>query len=623
MNGTTGTEWVVDDLGVIGRGGANYDHVSGIIARHPVTDDEYIIHTTFARGFVAINPRTRTSVHVLPESCITERSAVQGPGGRIYQISGGTLVAWDWKDACSRPVVDFPPPLAGAAYVDFDACGRAYLWGYHSPLWKLDLHTLAVEVLADAGAAVCNRRDGCVYILSGGEITWYDPATGARRPVAMEDGSPCKGGPVLKDGAGRCIIPRDMKTHAGRTWWLELVGPTACLTDASHVRLARTIVANTDVGQVEPWQAYLSPYVLADGSYVSRVVGREMTIVDAAGRMRTFTYEAKELPLRLFSTEAGGGRIWVGSILPLCLLSHNPRSGATENHGTPTPSAGEIYSMVWSQGRLFYASYPAAFVSRYDPSRPWRFDDTVQANPRQFGMMKDPGGTGAVHRPQGKAIDPRGNVYFAALGDYGCPDSAVCRIDVETEQVRRWVLPDMITGAIGYVASTDQLVVVASPGAGGPAGLGARGLMFLLICPETGRVQWSEVMIRDSGTVNAWLHVEGDIVYGLHDYRATLFAFDVKQGKIVAERRELGLGDHLWNALWKGADGRIWGLTRTCCFAAERDLSNVEVIARYTPFSAGGYSAFGIGITDDGSVYFPDGEHLRRLRPVPQRRRDQ
>jgi hypothetical protein len=126
-------------------------------------------------------------------------------------------------------------------------------------------------------------------------------------------------------------------------------------------------------------------------------------------------------------------------------------------------------------------------------------------------------------------------------------------------------------------------------------------------------------MIRDSGTVNAWLHVEGDIVYGLHDYRATLFAFDVKQGKIVAERRELGLGDHLWNALWKGADGRIWGLTRTCCFAAERDLSNVEVIARYTPFSAGGYSAFGIGITDDGSVYFPDGEHLRRLRPVPQK----
>ena len=62
-----------------------------------------------------------------------------------------------------------------------------------------------------------------------------------------------------------------------------------------------------------------------------------------------------------------------------------------------------------------------------------------------------------VHRPQGKAIDPQGNVYFAALGDYGCPDSAVCRIDVETEEVRRWVLRDTTAGALVCSSLTGPL----------------------------------------------------------------------------------------------------------------------------------------------------------------------
>ena len=113
-----------------------------------------------------------------------------------------------------------------------------------------------------------------------------------------------------------------------------------------------------------------------------------MTVVDAGGRPHTFAYTVKERPLRLFAVEAGGGRVWAGSILPLCLISYDPSAGRAENHGTPSPSAGEIYSFVWSRGRLFYASYPCATVSRYDPARPWRFDRTVQANPRQFGPMK-------------------------------------------------------------------------------------------------------------------------------------------------------------------------------------------------------------------------------------------
>ena len=115
--------------------------------------------------------------------------------------------------------------------------------------------------------------------------------------------------------------------------------------------------------------------------------------------------------------------------------------------------------------------------------------------------------------------------------------------------------------------------------------------------------------------MDAWLHIEGDVMYGLYDYRATLFAFDVRKKRIVAQRRELGVGEHCWNALWPGPDGRIWGLTRTCVFAVPRDLSSVEVLASYeSPPGAGGYGVMGVALADDGCVYFPNDDHLMRLR---------
>ena len=132
MGAQQGKTWAVDDLGVVACGDANYDHISGVLARHPVTGEEYVIHTTFARGFIAISPRTQQSVHILPESDgETSRSATQGPDGLIYQVAGKGLVAWNWQDACSHSVVDFPPGISGASEVDFDHKGCAYLWGTH------------------------------------------------------------------------------------------------------------------------------------------------------------------------------------------------------------------------------------------------------------------------------------------------------------------------------------------------------------------------------------------------------------------------------------------------------------------------------------------------------------
>jgi len=57
-------------------------------------------------------------------------------------------------------------------------------------------------------------------------------------------------------------------------------------------------------------------------------------------------------------------------------------------------------------------------------------------------------------------------------------------------------------------------------------------------------------------------HRLAGIVYGIHDHSATIVAFDVASQKIVASRKELGVGHHCWNVLWFGHDRRIFGVTQ-------------------------------------------------------------
>lgn len=608
----------IEDLGIAGTGESNLDgggYNLNLLVRHPQTGAEYAVLPTLEHGFIVVDPKKRTGLHIQPDMSLYQRMTrltAQGPDGALYSLGFHkgqcfspkptcSLLKWDWQEPLSKPLFDLEKPHDTSMGLDFDEAGRLYLL-LHSALTRLDLLKQREEFVEDkVGQFACGRGEPWLYLNLRGAMVALDTRTGARQPVTLPNGRPCPSGVLHRDGAGKLVIrPGDEQSA-----WTELRDGRASPVETYAVRLTKTLICNLEAGQAEPFMTYWTPYVFADGAYISRVIGTEVTVVETMGAWHTFTMERKVQPLQLFSIVAGGGRLWMGTVLPLHLLSYDFSTGQFANHGVPTPASGEIYNMVWSGDRLFLASYTGAVVTRYDPKRPWRYDRSVQANPRQLGRIKDSGL--ALHRTHGKAVDPDGNVYFAAKGDYGCEDSGICRIDLAAEQMRRWIYPNTTMTALTYLPQLGQLLVCERR-------KGEPELRLSFVAPDSGLIADSLPLIRDDGDIVAWLHDGGDWVYGLHDYRATLFAFSLKERKIVRKIAELAFGHHCQNSLVFGLDSRIWGLTKDCVFAVDRELRSKERLTAYKDQMLLPHSRFGLEFGPDGYLYFMNGAHLMRMK---------
>ncbi|MBI2441766.1 MAG: hypothetical protein HYV35_10395 [Lentisphaerae bacterium] len=608
----------IEDLGVAGVGEANLDGGGFYLVRHPATGAEYAILPTLEHSFLVIDPRRRNAVHVLPDMSLYQRMSrftAQGPDGALYSIGFHkgqcfsprptcSLLKWDWKAELMQPCFDLEKPHDTCLNMDFDTDGRLFLQ-WQGRLTELDLTTRRETlVLEPVGQFVCGWDEPWLYLIKNQAVWALETRTNVLQPLMLPDGRICPVERLQRDGAGRVIIRAVVGQRASGVDWIELKGGQAQPVAAGKVRLTETLITNLEIGQAEPWMTYWTPFVFADGSYISRVIGIEATLVDTSGLWHTFTMDRKVQPLQLFAMVAGGGRLWMGTVLPLHLLSYDLSAGKFANYGTPTPVPGEIYNMVWSGERLFMASYPGAGVTRYDPGRPWRFDRSDQANPRQLGRIKESGP--ALHRTHGRAQDPAGNVYFAAKGDYGCVDSGIARIDIATETMSRWIYPNTTMTALTYLPQTGQLLVCERR-------MGESCLRGSFVAADTGAIAESLPLIQDDGDIIAWLHDGGDLIYGLHDYRATIFAFSLKERRIVRKIEELHFGEHCKNSLIFGPDQRLWGVTHECVFAVDRELRAKERLAAYEDRMLIRHSRFGLEFGPDGHLYFMNGAHLMRL----------
>ncbi|MCC7193200.1 MAG: hypothetical protein IT444_10510 [Phycisphaeraceae bacterium] len=614
-------KYSIENLGIAGYGSANDDWASGSFAIRPETGEEIIIHSTLEFGIVWIDVKSGRSAHLVPEDplvTLTSRGATQGRDGRLY-LAGCRVdpkanqrvwhvLVWDWKSPGLRVVAPCP---SGGDYYHRPAAAPdgAMIYGGFAgvPAQRFDPVAKSFTRFADASEGVYIGLDGQAYSRNGGKIEQIDARTGTRTAVHMTDGSECPDGEIVSDADGRVIVIPNSRQANTVVKWIELRGGRGEFVDPAKTRISRTIVGNNELAMSYD-MAKMLPYVLSDGTYISRIVSKEVTVVAPTGETRTFTMQRHDRPQRLFSIERCDDRLFVGGVLPLYLMSFDPASERFTNYGNPSPALGEIYNMVASRGRLYFAAYPGAYLVRYDPNLPWRLDRSEQANPKQLGPMKDVGLH--VHRVHGRAIDPSDNVYFAAYGDYGCEDSAVVRIDANTEAVSRWIYPNTRLMSLVYLSRTQQLLASETRG-------DEKTIRFTFICPDTGKEISSEPVIHDHGMVTSWLHDGGDWVYGLHDYRATIFAYSLREKRIVTTLPEIGMGEHLKNSLVFGKDGKIWGLTDRCVFAVDRDLKTKERLADYedcTNTYAAFHSRFGASIGPDGHLYFINGPCLMRMR---------
>ena len=600
--------YVIEDMGTPALGDCWLAFRHG---RNPLTGAEVVLGSLSRGGFAAIDPKTRSFVQIQsgrPFACAW--AVAQGVDGLVYQADSGMrgvqLCVWDWKSPSSRVVAD--PPAKALFTIDVAPDGCVYMpdytgnvmYRYEPAGGKIDSCGSYGEFGQHIRNVFCGRN-GIVYVTSltynhPTKIVALDPATGRKwvvnAPAAGLPGgvdSPIAlhlSGELIKDCERRVLAPA---RQWGRSVYFELVGGEARPLPQESLRV-------TAAG---------SPLVFMDGGYIEKIDEKTVHYVDPTGKPAPFDVDYKPSPLRIFSIESGGGRIWGGTFIPLSLFSFDPATGKPTYYGNPTETGGEIYSMVWSADKLFMGSYYGAHLDRYDPSRPWRKDKSARANPATLGQFRSDGQL--LQRPYGRAIDSQGFVYFAAMGGYGCVDSGIARIDPVTEEVTRWIYPNTTMGVMSYVKAAGQLLLCERRE-------GEKSLRFTFVRPQDGSIAWSEPVIADEGLVHSWLDSGGDLIYGLHGHRATLFAFSLSQKKIVSEARELGLGDNCYNALAWGPDGRIWGLTDRCVYAADPKLEKVEKIADYSSFGVVSAYRFGMYFAPDGSLYFPNGTQLLRVR---------
>jgi hypothetical protein len=599
MAAADSARWAVEDLGVQAHGDC---WIALAHCSDPQTGREGALGSLSRGGFVVIDPEGRSGRQVRPPSeWVAQRSGTeiwaitQAPGGAVFAATSYSVGAadavlrWDWTGNTATIAAELPFPHCLS--MDSQADGTLYL-GDHSgnTLWQLTLAGDLAEVrgfaeFGDYLRQLCCGADGWLYAL---ETDHQQPCVVAYHPERGE----CRrlpGSRLLKDAHGRVLAGSQ---RYGQLCWRECRDGESHEIGADSVQLANTERAICEL----PMPAEPTSLAFADGSWISRLRGRE-------GEDSIFEVEFDLSPLRIFSVAAGGGRIWGGTFIPLSLFSYETASGTTRFHENPTTTIGEIYNMVWSGGKLYVASYTGAELCRYDPAQPWQMDRSVNANPAQLGKIKEDGLP--LQRPHGRALAPDGTVFFAAHGSYGCVASGIARIDPSTDRVTRWIYEDTHFNALVYLPGRQQLLVSERRD-------GEDGIRFTFICPSSGEVVESEIVIADAGAVTSWL-VDGEhAVYGLHNHRATIFRYTLGEG-ITAILPELDVGDHCYNMLIDGPDGRIWGLTNRCVFAVARDLSAAEQLAAYDDHAGRNFYRFGMCIGDDGHVYFPNGCHLMRV----------
>ena len=610
----------VDNLGTAAHGDTWLFRNDRIVI-DPRTGEEHALLTLSCGGFMLLDPRRATARQVsAAEGLGVGWGIAQVSDGTIYQAGWNNMLSrWNWEGDTGRAI---PLPAGCQRIFHLAAMPDSSIWFCNyatQELYRYDHATGRTRRIADQCPCIESSQDGDAYTIRDGCLVSIDPDTGKTIAVVRDTaGNTCANMPV-RDSSGYLYLE---ESAFGRIAHTRLIGCRAEIVRPSEVRLAPIQVGTNEVDTEicgQETRAGLSPLVFSDGCRIVRIIDKMAVCADARGVETRVAMNYRDYPVKLWCVACGGGRVWAGSVIPIKLSEYDPARNCFVEHGNPTETKGEIYSMAFTKDKLYIASYVRAALTRYDPRRPWKLDRSPSANPAALGFMGRSDTEGAkrrrgatvdpktLHRPRGRAVAPDGRVYFSACGSYGCNDSGICRITPETDDVECWRYPDTTMNAICYLASRKQLLVDDSR-------LGEDALRFSFIDPETGKRVEDAVAIADKGAIRSWLTDGDDLVYGVHDYRAAVFQYSLSEGRIIRTAPELPYGEHCYNCLVWGPDGRLWGLTERCVFAIEKDLSAHEAIVIYEDGATHGGYRFGMEYGPDGALYFANGADLMRLR---------
>ncbi len=431
------------------------------------------------------------------------------------------------------------------------------------------------------------NRDGliaCLIRMTKPHVVVFNPETKEKTLV----------GPVTTKGQ------ETIDMHKGNDGWLYIV------SSVGNFRIDGTkAVAAEAVPNATP------PPTLPDGSTFAFLDGakqayRRLEIRHPNGEAKPFDLDYAASGNDIFYLHAGpDGCVYGSSILPLHLFRWNPQTEELADLGPCSAASGEAYSMATLDGKIYISSYPAARVSVYDPSQPYRFGEEPDSNPRDLGRIDD-----ISYRPRSTLAGPLGRVWLASLPDYGMWGGPLSYYDPQTGTKKSYARTagDGSCYTLAFLEK-EKLIAVGTTIAGGSGTQPKveQAMLFLWDYQAEKKI-WEGTLNRSVSAFNSLLYGSDGLLYGTvtgGGVPPELFIFD-PQSRTFTKQIPILEGGPLDLGLLEGPDRTIYGFTHSCIYRLHRESHTLETLV-HDQFDVAGPLL-------GHDLYFATGHKLRSVR---------
>lgn len=293
--------------------------------------------------------------------------------------------------------------------------------GFHTDgFWRYDPETEAFRQIGEEGEELLGCGAGFVATRLNGAYRIFDPFTYEVMETLSEDGDLDE----IQNGEARAFL----KNRLAEKPFGVLPG------EAGNMLIARK-----------------------DGRRAG-IKGQDVFVEQKDGSFDVYRIPAEAPAGRIMTICAGpDGDIWGSSEFGQTIFRYAPESGALLNTSCVAKAGGEVYGMVWTEGRLWLTAYVGGDHIVYDPQKLW--NQYGNENPKTLRSVAP-----EMVRPHGKSVlGPDGGIWTGWYASYGSYGGGITRIDPGTQEVKSWF--QLVPGqAIEGIAASDKALYAVTSG---------------------------------------------------------------------------------------------------------------------------------------------------------------